>query len=259
MWKTKVSLYSSCLVFPVDSSYFRHSTFASMSANVSSGKHCIFAGDMNARVGHHVHDLVEGNDVMSYNVIDPTVNENGRSLTRLCKENDLLPVNNLCTPGGSWPSKLTFRRRKKWISEVDLCVVSRTMVSAITSFSANQDLNIPSDHAPMSVSFDFNNVKSNIDLTLIERSSLLGAYPVHEKDGLCRKPIPYHSVDNELFFIHMQQLQPPEVNHNNITESVEVLTETLYNVSSVCKVNTVRPNRKNVHQRKHSSSIWNDY
>ena len=43
--------------------------------------------------------LVEGNDVMSYNVIDPTVNENGRSLTRLCKENDLLPINNLVDRG----------------------------------------------------------------------------------------------------------------------------------------------------------------
>ena len=136
---------------------------------------------------------------------------------------------------------------------MDLCVVSRTMVNAITSFSANQDLNIASDHAPMSVSFDSNNVKSNIDLTLIERSSLLGAYPVHEKDGLCRKPIPYHSVDNELFFTHMQQLQPPEVNHNNITESVEVLTETLYNVSSVCNVKLPQSTYSNANRQ---NSRW---
>ena len=165
---------------PTNSPYFRHSTFAAISAHVSTGKQCVILGDLNARFGHLTHELVETYTGLSYHVGDNTVNENGRSLTRICKENCLLPVNNLTSQTGYWPSQLTFRRRNNWISEVDCCLIPYSMVNAVTSFSINQDLNMPSDHAPVSVSSNFVNMKSNFDNVLIERSDMLGTVPANE-------------------------------------------------------------------------------
>ena len=68
---------------PTDSLYFRPATLASISAHVSSGKHCIFLGDMNARMGRNADELVRDNPELSYDVIDAGVNANGRVLTRM--------------------------------------------------------------------------------------------------------------------------------------------------------------------------------
>ena len=125
---------------PTDSLYFRPATLASISAHVSSGKHCIFLGDMNARMGRNADELVRDNPELSYDVIDAGVNANGRVLTRICKENSLILVNNLCTPGNTWPSKLTYRKRGNWISEVDLCLIPHTLINAVNSFVVDQDL-----------------------------------------------------------------------------------------------------------------------
>ena len=96
---------------PTNSPYFRHSTFAAISAHVSSGKQCVFLGDLNARFGHLTHELVETNNGLSYHVVDNIVNENGRRLTRICKENCLLPVNHLTSQTGSKPERGADRRR----------------------------------------------------------------------------------------------------------------------------------------------------
>jgi hypothetical protein len=107
----------------------------------------------------NVHDLVGECDDLQYDVIDEGVNENGKTLTRICQLNDLLLVNNLCTPNNSWPSKLTYRKRSKWISEVDLCLIPHTLINAVVnSFVVDQDLRMPSDHAPISVSFDLDSL-----------------------------------------------------------------------------------------------------
>ena len=66
---------------PTNSPYFRHSTFPTISAHASSGKQCVFLGDLNARFGHLTHELVVTYNGLSYHVVDNTVNENGRSLT----------------------------------------------------------------------------------------------------------------------------------------------------------------------------------
>ena len=104
--------------------------------------------------------MIENCRELSYDIIDPGVNANGRVLTRIGKENDFILVNNLCTPENCWKSKLTFRRKANWISEIDLCLISRSLIDAITSFHVDQCLQMPSDHAPISIRFDFKKLRS---------------------------------------------------------------------------------------------------
>ena len=253
---------------PSDSSYFRHTTFASISTHLADGKSAVIVGDLNARFGHRIHDLVENSDNISYDIADPTCNQNGRSLIRICKQNNLLPVNNL-KGDKSWPSKLTFRRGARWISEVDVCLVSQTIVDSVSSFSVDHNLKMPSDHAPMSVSFDFSLSKLQQDFTyLADRSSLLGLYPLATGEAFCKKPIVFNRIDQDAFQTSMQAVDPPDVDGDNIdvNSNVEFLTDTLYHVAENNKqdipgVVYARPDRsKNRWQRilevGDSKALW---
>ena len=41
-----------------------------------------------------------------------------------------------------WNGSLTYRKKHRWISEVDLCLVSMPLVGAISHFTVDQNLNI---------------------------------------------------------------------------------------------------------------------
>ena len=74
-----------------------------------------------------------------------------------------------------------------------------------------------------------------MDPDLIERSRLLGHYQVNKESDLCKRLIPYHRIDKAKFESQIQELQLPDVNLNNIEESLRTLTDTLYSVSEDCK------------------------
>ena len=217
---------------PTDSLYFRPTTLASISSHVSSGKRCIIVGDLNARLGKHVHDIVKDNSDLGYRVIDETTNENGRTVIRICQSNQLLPVNNLCTPQNSWPSQLTYRKRSNWISEVDLCLVSHSLTQHVQSFAVDQNLSMPSDHAPITVSFDFAGLDQD-ESELLERSAALGTYLCEDTSSRkrCKKPIAYRRIDKESFTSKMQEIVPPEVRIDNIQESLATFDELVYDTS----------------------------
>ena len=69
---------------PTDSLYFRPTTLASITRHVASGKHCVVVGDLNARLGKNIHDIVASRHDLMYNVLDKGTNENGKTLSRIC-------------------------------------------------------------------------------------------------------------------------------------------------------------------------------
>lgn len=97
-------------------------------------------------------ELLEGSNNMYYKPVDETENINGRSIIQVCKDNHLLVVNNLHTMTYSFPSSLTYRKREKWISEVDYCLITARYINCVKSFEVNQNTDMPSDHAPLSMS-----------------------------------------------------------------------------------------------------------
>ncbi len=174
-----------CYIPPYDSQYYSLSAFSCMEEKLSEFKlnGYVILGDMNARFGKNVKDLVvplneSDNDNLSYPVIADDINvpnDNAVLLSAICTENSMVVVNNLINnlkyKSKHFLGKMTFRRQGAWISEVDICLASRAMIKYIDNFSVLQRVHLPSDHAPITLTV----ASTGVDLNnLLVRSSQLG-------------------------------------------------------------------------------------
>ena len=72
----------------------------------------VIMGDLNARLGDNIHNIVGDNASFTYQIIDSGVNDSGKRIATICKDHNLLVVNNLCTEAATFPGALTFRKKK---------------------------------------------------------------------------------------------------------------------------------------------------
>jgi len=141
-------LFGGCYILPSDSIHYTDHSIANIQAKCFSSKEkCIIFGDINARCGESINELVTTDTYFNYTPIDniSRPNSNGSKLLQLCKDCELLVINNLSTCDMEFKSALTFRKKDQWISEVDLFIVARDILKAISGFQVNQSLLIPSD------------------------------------------------------------------------------------------------------------------
>ena len=162
-------------------------------------------GDFNARMGDNVNKLIGNCASLAYNVVDPGVNY-GREIFAICQSQELVLVNNLNTHFSTFAGALTFRQRKKWISELDLCIISKEVIDNIVRFSVDQNTSLPSNHAPIAVKIFF----PECDLSLhqiLTRSGDIGTYPTKPKQ-LCRPSVAYNRINHGLFRKRMSSINP---------------------------------------------------
>lgn len=112
--------------------------------------------------------------------------------------------------------------RDNWISELDTCVASPALVSHLCDFSVVERRDLPSDHAPITVTVE----SSDLDLDgLLTRAALLGdsatRYGNAGKKPLVRKPLRYNRTNRELFLRNIERaeavdatLELNELDHN---------------------------------------------
>ena len=224
-------------IAPSDSLYFNENSFAEMQAR-SNDRPCVIVGDLNARCGDKVRELMVPG--VTYNPIDKVQNDNGRDVLQICKDNNLLVLNNLVAEERSFPSDLTFRRRKKWISEVDVCLLSSDLVDYAQSFHVSHD-DYPSDHAPVLVELAFKPDMIN-PRALLTRAENLNGHAVLLSDAynpsLCRKAIPLHTIHPVTFFEQLEDQEPPEITEES---SVESLCTEFSNRIYECSASSKRP------------------
>lgn len=158
-------LFGFCYVPPCDSQYYSHDAFASIQEEITSnhmGNGYVIMGDMNARFGKAVRDLaamyeLPGMDI-SYPVIDDDdvghMNDNAEFLSAICMDSKLVVLNSFKTPQRHFISGKTFRKRDTWVSELDTCIVSPSLVNHILDFAVIKRLDLPSDHAPHQYFFE---------------------------------------------------------------------------------------------------------
>ena len=225
---------------PSDSPYFRPETFASIPAHLETGKLTVIIGDMNARLGSRV-NLIDEACGFTHDIVDNTVNTNGRSLVQTCIASRLTPVNNLKTADKTWNGNLTYRKKQRWISEVDLCLVSAPLTEAVSHFFVDQSLRYPSDHAPISVGFDFSCCVNACRVNeLVERSKMLGSYG-HLKinNTHANRPIPYRFIDRELFAQNIEETPLPDIEEGTVDNLLQNVTKELYKCASQSKRTTI--------------------
>ncbi len=153
-------LFGACYIPPSDSEYFNYANLSKIQERLKINRcnnGCFIIGDMNCRLGQSVKEFsgALGYRAYSYPVVTdpiPTSNDNATAMLGVCVEEKLLVVNNLRTSNEHFMRKKTFRRGGEWISELDTCFVSETLVKYIEHFDVIDRECLPSDHAPITVS-----------------------------------------------------------------------------------------------------------
>lgn len=179
-----------CYIPPADSDYADIALFGSLQAKLmtSHDRIPIVVGDLNCRLWNkpELDSLWSNGEGVYTNMVDNNVNGNGRRMLQLCKDTSCVVVNHLTHGGHSYDSDLSFRRRRNWISELDICVASKHAIPFIDDITTNQDMNLPSDHAPLEVILSLADRQYiSPDLTLT-RSQDLGAYTTDKRNKTYR-------------------------------------------------------------------------
>ena len=233
-------LFAFCYVPPSDSLYYSHDSFASIQEKILASypcHECFLIGDMNTRFGSSVRNLLsfpERMDEFSYPCIPDDVmfpNDNAFILSGICKETQLIVLNNLKTPTKHFMSNKTYRKGNEWTSELDVCVLSPAMVSRVRGFAVIRDESLPSDHAPVSVKISLPSVDTE---NLFIRAQRLGEHMVClPRNKPCVKPINIKDVNEELFLNNLNTMDT--VDMRNIDDTVNEVTETLYQCAKISR------------------------
>ncbi len=236
---------------PADSRLFDPTQFSGIQDKVKSTDNntkVVILGDMNTRFGTSVRDIpasMELRDAAQYmypRVPDPVSapNVNAVTMATICSQEALVVVNNLKTPTRHFPSKQTFRKVTRWISELDSCIVSHDLVNYVQSFEVFQDQFFPSDHAPITLSVQ----PPLIDvMSLLSRAHLLGdhavLHSVHEMRQV-KRPVKEENVNFERFLDVLSRDDVPEPN-GDVNSYADGVVDILYECADVCKCDRRRP------------------
>ena len=115
--------------------------------------------------------------------------------------------------------------------------MSIPLIGAISDFSVDQNIKYPSDHAPVSVSFDFSSCLNTCKLDeLVERSRMLGSHDhLQLKNNETKRPIPYRFIDKVLFAQKIEQNPPPAADGADLDTLLDNATSTLYDCAAKSK------------------------
>lgn len=242
-------LFGGFYVPPTDSKFHDDFPFASIMEKIQlDARKLIIMGDFNSKIIDY-NTLLSVNEKLVYvNQPEAKQNANGKVLQNICKIGKLVILNNLLTESIYFQGALTFRKRNKWISELDLCVLSRDLIECVTTFNINHDLSLPSNHAPISLVFNHDpNLRVKAEL-LSQRASQLDLYVVPDKKKPRKNPIPYETIDVSLFTQNIIDVPVPDlpVSINNIDQCVGIISNTLYELAGKCR----RPDVKQWNQEE---------
>lgn len=120
-------------------------------------------------------------------------------MSTICKDNDLLVINNLKTESKHFVSGKTYKKKDVWLSELDVVVASRQLVYDIVDFQVHQTAHLPSDDAPVSLEMRLPGVNLFVQC---QRASMLGGRgsPLGGgRGGGVRRPVGFNSINHGLF------------------------------------------------------------
>ena len=242
-------LFGGCYIPPSDSRYYDVHAFSSIvSKRMDNAPKslCLF-GDFNCRFGNDLSLLNNADKDLSYVPIDPIIrpNSNGAVLLPLLSRNELFVLNNLVYSGVHFKGKLTYREGIRWISELDLFIMSLDIVPAVVNFSVDQNLEVPSDHAPVAITLDISSLCDVSSPALVSRASQLGDHAVLHRsteargerpDGLCRRrPLCPDNIDHIPFQQALQNCDPVALIdlENSNDDAIKSFCDNLYDFAKL--------------------------
>ena len=191
-------------------------------------------GDLNSRIGVPT-ELQSGGEKLVYEGCeDTTVNKNGTCTLQLCEDTEVAVVNNVKYGDYHFKSKLSFRKKTKWISEPDLLLASDTCLQMIESFNMIQCFEnklLYSDHALLE--FNLNLEKISISMELLRaRANDLGKSICENSPIRIEKSLRLAQCDAVAVSLYFVQNIPPSLHGNENIDTVvndfnRIVTEVL--------------------------------
>ena len=195
---------------------------------------------MNARFGSSIKELTEQLGLFEYSypfIPDPipTPNISALALLGLCVDEELLVVNNLKTPNSHYNSRKTFRRGREWISEIDTCIVSKSLIKYIRGFNVIDNDSLPSDHAPIAITLQ----PPSVSLELVKlRASELGMHGAESSNvsiasnHLIKRSIQFQKIDSDGFLNKLNNRMVELDIDEDIDSSATRMSSVLYDCAS---------------------------
>ena len=240
---------ASCYVPPCDSHYHSYTPLMEIQDRFSQTPKedgFLVLGDLNARFGNERRMFLDGkfpqNTNMSYSLSPDQIthaNANAKYVGNTIGKH-LILINGLLYGEKSFPTALTYRQRTRWVSELDVALISPQWIPVMRDFTIHQRTDLPSDHAPVSCEIA---IKPRIDgdylRRVMERSAQLGTYDVDISNDQAtrqdqykqRKPIRMNQLDRSKIEDALRRTQPPTMNFQDINQLAETTTNTLYNIA----------------------------
>lgn len=228
---------------PNDSPFFTLNSLAYVNGLLQTNMNDNFVvlGDLNSRFGPLVNLFLKNvkSKDFSYIPSDDKIispNENAKIVQKSL--NSLIPVNNLSIGHKTFKSCLSFRKKKNWISELDYCFITPTLIDSVISFNVNQNLSLPSDHAPVTLTFDINKLSPRTDTkNLLDRALLLGEHviPTSSTRPLGHRQIRLENTDCNKFKREIMLIDPPQ-NIDDISASVVSINNVVLEKLKACRI-----------------------
>lgn len=202
----------------------------------------LIIGDMNARFGNSRCMFLQGKDLppsIRYRTSPDTVtnpNHNARYIASSFGPS-LVMLNCLSIGHQHFSGDLTFRQGPRWISELDICLLSPEYLEAVTEFAVHQSPLFPSDHAPISLNIDIVRARAAVhgvpgDMEeVIERSTHLGRQSVTNNAINAQMkgvPIRMNQIDDNALRDALNTMQPPPLDPFSPDQTAEEVNNVLY-------------------------------
>mgnify|MGYP001551171155 CR=1 FL=1 len=228
----------------------------------------IVIGDLNARFGDARKGFLEGKHLplqTKYTALCDDArnpNSNARYIQSALKE--LVLINGLTTGTKELAGALTYRKGPRWISELDSCLVSPAILPTIEKFEINQNLQIPSDHAPISITLNTKKIPEMANTTLqaiLVRSRDLGT---NQEDRLIsntphsKRSIHMDSIDAPRAQEFLIRCSPPTITDNNLDRIAEEVNAMLYTCAETCKKRITEAPTASMEQRRWKELLENN-
>ena len=225
-----------------DSPYFEPSFFGNMVAKIMSHSRVVILGDFNSRVAEPA--LANCDDIVYryVGIKDFTLNNHGRHLIEICKSTNIVIGNHLDIGERILGGDLSYRQGSIWKSEIDICLIKQEIIDVIEEVYVHQEI-AGSDHAPLSVQFNFASYRYISGLGLLERSQFLGQSYITPVDHCYAYAGPsYKNVNLAEFRRALEELPPPNIGVSEDTNVSLVVDNACKTVNSVARSNLKRQN-----------------
>ena len=233
-------VFVGCYITPFDSPYYDSAVYGHLQSLVKKdeGKKFFFIGDLNSRIGIPT-EFACGDEVLKYiGCEDNNVNSNGKSVLQLCKDNNLVVINNLQYGEKHFKSKLSFRKKSRWISEPDLLLASNTCLDMVKSFGMIQQFEnkfLYSDHALLEFVIDLE--KTRVSSSLILKSACNLGKSVYEACPIrIEKSMLLAQCDQTKIEEYFHQNDPPEILNQSVDNLINTFNRTVIQVLKENKV-----------------------